>query len=99
MKRLGLRLTHAVAVAGLMCGLVASPALADHHKHNKHHKNWNHGNHHEYYGSHHSRRSYRDYDRTYYYSEPRVEYYAQPRVYVPVPPPPSFGLHLVFPFH
>ncbi len=94
MKRLGLRL----AVAGLLCGLTASPALADHHKHDKHHKkNWNHGGHHEYRGQ--TRRYYRDHDRTYYYSEPRVESYAQPRVYVPVPPPPSFGLHLVFPFH
>ncbi len=96
MKPLG-TLARAMAVAGLLCGLTASPALADHHKNYKHHnkgnKGW-HGDHHEYRGgSHHSRRYY-DYDRrTYYYSEPRA------RVYVPVPPPPSFGLHLVFPFH
>ena len=97
MKRLGLMLTHAMVLAGLMCALTASPALADR---DKHHKKWNRGRHHEYYDSHQSRRRYyRDYDRTYYYSEPRVEYYAQPRVYVPVPPPPSFGLNLVFPFH
>jgi len=99
MKRLGSKLMHAAAVAGLLAGLVATPALAkDHHKHHRDDDDWHHRNswHNDSYRSHHY---YRDYDRSYYYSEPRSYYYSEPRVYVPVPPPPSFGLNLVFPFH
>jgi hypothetical protein len=93
MRRLGALL----AAAGLIAGLSASPVLADHDDHHhdrwRHHDRWEHhdgGYHHRYYD-----RGY--YGGSYYYDEPRVEYYAAPRVYVP--PPPSFGLNLVFPIH
>jgi hypothetical protein len=94
--RLALKLGHAVAIAGLLSGLAATPALADH---DHHHGRDRHGNQHGAWEG----RYYRDYDygydRHYYYREPYVAYYA-PRVYVPLPPPPpSFGLSLVFPFH
>lgn len=82
---------------GFVASLAATPAFADHDDHDRwhghhrhHHGDWDRGNH--YRGGYY----YRDYDRSYYY-EPRVEYYAAPRVYVP--PPPSFGLNLVFPIH
>jgi hypothetical protein len=89
------KLTHAVAVAGLLCGFAATPAFADRHHHdrhwNEHHRRHRHGD---------WRHRHRDYDRSYYYySEPRDYYYSSPRLYVPVPPPPSFGLNLVFPIH
>jgi len=101
MRRFGLQLGRALAVAGLLCSFAATPALADHDHHDKHWKK-----HHRNYDRHgywdHSRRNsyYRDYDydRHYYSSGPRVGIYAPP-VYVPPPPPPSFGLSLVFPFH
>lgn len=84
-----------VTAIGLVASLSTTPAFADHdddrHWHrdrrHHHHGDWDHPR--RYYGS-----GY--YDRGYYY-EPRVEYYAAPRVYVP--PPPSFGLNLVFPIH
>ena len=89
------KLTHAAVLAGLLCGFAASPALADH----DHDKHWRKHHWRERRGDWQPRRHYyRDYDRSYYY-EPRVEYYSSPRLYVPVPPPPSFGLNLVFPIH
>lgn len=90
MRRLGVL----VAAAGFVASLAATPAFADH----DHHDRWRHDGHREHHGDwYRSRRHYsRDYDRSYYY-EPRVEYYAAPRVYIP--PPPSFGLNLVFPIH
>jgi len=95
MRRLGLTLAHAIAVAGVICGL-ATPAFADHDDH-RHHRRW-HRDHHEYYRDWPRPRAY--YYRGYgeYYYRPHVEYYAPP-VYVPPPPVPSFGLNLVFPIH
>jgi hypothetical protein len=90
------KLTHAVAVAGMLCGLAATPALADRDGHHRHWKKHHRKDHH---GDWRPRHRPRDYDRAYYYYEPRVEYYSSPRLYVPVPPPPSFGLNLVFPIH
>ena len=93
---LAMKLAHPVAIAGMLCGLAATRAFADHdhyydhsHGHSRHHGDWNRSRHHS------------DYDHHYsYYREPYVDYYAAPRVYVPVPPPPpSIGLSLVFPFH
>jgi hypothetical protein len=100
MKTFAVTLARLAAVAGLLIGLGASPALADHDDHHdrwrhhdrdrwEHHGGWNH--------RHHYRDYDRDYDRGYYYSEP--QYYSAPRVYVPPPPVPSFGLNLVFPIH
>jgi hypothetical protein len=95
-RALGAKLTHAVVLAGLLCGFAASPALADH----DHDKHWRKQHWSERRSDWRPRHHYRDYDRHYYYySEPRVEYYSSPRLYVPVPPPPSFGLNLVFPIH
>jgi hypothetical protein len=100
MRRFGLQLGRALAVAGLLGSFAATPAFADH----DHHKHWK-KHHHDYdrdgyYGSHryYSRDYDYDYDRYYYSSGPRVSVYAPP-VYVPPPRPPSFGLSLVFPFH
>ena len=96
MRSFGAKLVQAAAVAGLLCGLAATPARADDDSHRHH---WN-GRHHGEYREHYYRPQthyYRDYGRDYYYEEPRVQYYAAPRVYVPAPP--SFGLNLVFPFH
>ena len=90
------KLTHALAIAGILCGLAATPALADRDDRGRHWKkhHWK-----ERRSDWRPRQYYRDYDRDYYYYEPRVEYYSSPRLYVPVPPPPSFGLNLVFPIH
>ena len=95
--KLAMKLARLAAIVGMLCGLAATPALADHdhyyydhgRSHARHHGDWNRS------------RYYSDYDRHYsYYREPYVDYYAAPRVYVPVPaPPPSIGLSLVFPFH
>jgi hypothetical protein len=94
--RLAMKLAHAVAIAGMLCGLAATPALADYDHyydrsrgHRSHHGDWDRSHHHY------------DYDHHYYYyRDPYVDYYAAPRVYVPLPPPPpSIGLNLVFPFH
>lgn len=97
MRTFTAKLMHAAAIAGLLSGLAASPALADHHKHWKKHR---HDNHNRYYRDYDERRSYyRDdtyYSRGYYYG-PRT-YYSPPGVYVH-PAPPSFGLSLVFPIH
>ena len=96
MNGLGRKLVHAVAIAGFLSGLAATPALADHHKHWKKHK---HG-HSRYYRDrdydYRPRTYYREYDRHAYYG-PRA-YYSPPGVYVH-PAPPSFGLSLVFPIH
>jgi len=94
MRRLG----AVLAAAGLIAGLSASPALADHDDH--HHRHWRGHDRWEHHGGwdrHHYDRRYYSGGGYYYYDEPRVEYYAAPRVYVP--PPPSFGLNLVFPIH
>jgi hypothetical protein len=99
MRRFGLHLGRALAVAGLLCSFAARPAFADHDHHNKHwkkhHSYYSHND--GYYGHNNYYRDY-DYDHYYYRSGPRVSIYAPP-VYVPPPPPPSFGLSLVFPFH
>jgi hypothetical protein len=98
MRRFGSTLAYAAAMAGLLIGFAGTPAFADHddddrwRHHNRwgHHDDWGHRRHrNDYYG--------RGYYRGYYYEEPRVEYYAAPRVYIP--PPPSIGFNLVFPFH
>lgn len=101
MKRFTLQLGRALAVAGMLSMLAATPALADRDDRGRHWKK------HKHYSRHYDdrdrywdrRRGYyhRDYDR-YYWSGPRVSIYAPP-VYVPPPPPPSFGLSLVFPIH
>jgi hypothetical protein len=96
MRSVFTKLTHAAAVAGLLCGLAATPALADH----DHDRHWNKHHWRERHSEWRPRHHHRDYDRSYYYySEPRDYYYSSPRLYVPVPPPPSFGLNLVFPIH
>jgi len=93
-KSLGAKLIHAAAIVGLVSGLAATPAFADHHKHwKKHHR----GHHKNYYYRDYDRpraRYYRDYDRSYYYGQ--RSYYGPPGVIVH-PAPPSFGLSLVFP--
>jgi hypothetical protein len=97
MRRFGTKLAHAIAVAGMLFGLAASPALADHgkkwHRHDRRYYSD------EYRGDWRPR-AYFDYsyNNGYFYYEPRARYYAPPRVYVPTPPP-SFGLSLVFPIH
>jgi len=94
-RAFGVTLAHAVAVGGLLFGFAATPAFAEH----DHDRHWN-----DHHRDHHSdwqqRHYHHDYDRSYYYySEPHAYYYSSPRLYVPVPPPPSFGLNLVFPIH
>ena len=98
MKRFASQLGRALIVGGMLCGLAATPAMADHDHHNDRHRRHYYSDHHSYWD--HSSGYYRDYDydRYYYSSGPRVSIYAPP-VYVPPPPPPSFGLSLVFPFH
>lgn len=95
MKPFLAKLTHAAAIAGMLCGLAATPALADH----DHGRHWKKNHWRERRSDWRPRHYHRDYDRSYYYSEPREYYYSSPRLYVPVPPPPSFGLNLVFPIH
>jgi len=94
MTLLGTRTASALLLAGILCA--ASPAFADHDDHHGHgHGHWEH--HHEHHGDWDHRHAYYyggGYTHHYYY-EP--DYYAAPRVYVPAPPPPSFGLNLVFP--
>jgi hypothetical protein len=89
MNRASVKLAYAIAIAGMICGLAASPALAD-----RDHDHWR-DKHHEH---HRWRRPpvryYRGYEQRYYAPQPEV-YYAPPPVYVP--PPPSWGLNLVFP--
>jgi hypothetical protein len=95
MRSLGSTFVRAAAIVGLLIGC-AAPALADHDDddHWRHHERYEHRGD---WDRHHDRYYGHDYDRRYgyYYDEPRVEYYSTPRVYVP--PPPSFGLSLVFP--
>ena len=95
MRGLGTKLIHAAAIAGLLSGLAATPAFADHDR-DKHWKK--HGRHHRNYDRDWDGRRtyyYRDYDRGSHYG-PRAYYYGPPGVYVH-PAPPSFGLSLVFP--
>jgi hypothetical protein len=98
-RQLRITLSYAIAITALLCGLLASPALAKHD-----HDDWHHGSHNRHHNWSGGRTYYyRDYPRYYsygrsYYYEPR-EYYEPPTVYVPPPPPPSFGLNLVFPIH
>jgi hypothetical protein len=91
------KVVHAAVVAGMLCGIAATPAFARHddrddwryrHHHHHYYQSWDHPRAYSYY-------SYSEPDRYYY---PYREYYA-PRVYVPPPPVPSFGLNLVFPIH
>lgn len=98
MTGLARTLVSAVAVAGLLSGLVATPAFADRGRH----KDWKkHGRHHRHYDRGWDRRHHRSHprqsDRYYSYGYgPRTYYYGPPGVYVH-PAPPSFGLNLVFP--
>lgn len=86
MNRTSVKLAHAIAIAGVICALAASPALADH-DHDWHHEH------------HHRRRPpvryYHGYEHRYYAPQPEVYYYPPPPVYAP--PPPTWGLNLVFP--
>lgn len=90
MTRRRIKAAGALVLAGMLCA--ASAALADHDDHHEH----GHG-HHRY--EHHGNWHRHDYDHGY------VRYYGSgpgyygPQVYVPAPPPPSFGLNLVFPIH
>jgi hypothetical protein len=90
MTRRGIKAAGVLVLAGMLC--VASAARADHgDDHHEHgHAHWHH--HYEHHGDWH----HHDYDvHSYAY---RSGYYG-PQVYVPAPPPPSFGLNLVFPIH
>jgi hypothetical protein len=87
MNRVSVKLAHLLAIAGVLCVVAAGPAQADwDDRHEGHH----HG-HHRYYRE----RYYAPQPEVYY--APRTELYYAPPVYVP--PPPSWGLNLVFPFH
>jgi len=90
------RFASALVVAGALSMLAARPVLADHDHDDDH---WHHGHgHHEHHERHEGWYDSRHYSYGGYhrYYEPRVEYYSDP---VYVPPPPSFGLNLVFPIH
>jgi hypothetical protein len=90
-------LASALAVAGLLSGFTVSPVLADYdHDHDRGHGHWRHHEHHDDWHHGQSRYYYRGSDH--YYYAPRVEYYS-PGIYVQPPPPPSWGLNLVFPIH
>jgi hypothetical protein len=80
-----MRARIAIAMAFVICGLAAGPALADHHDHHRGRGHWEHDR-----GWHGPPR------RHYYYSEPDVYYAPPPVIYAPVVPSPGIGL--IFPF-
>ena len=86
MIRRGIKAAGALVLASMLCA--ASVALADHG--DDHHEH-GHGHGHRHY-EHHGDWHRHDYDDVRHYGY-------GPQVYVPAPPPPSFGLNLVFPIH
>lgn len=82
------KIAMAFAIASMICGLAAAPALADRDGDDDQHGHWRHHGRRHYYAS-------RPYYRSYYAPEPGVYYAPPPVVYYPRPSP---GLNLFLPF-